>query len=97
MNSIRCCHSKSPRRRITKTSGAVLSAITLILMPKCPMCVAAYVALFTGISLSTPAATHLRTAVVTLCIGTLAFFLLTGLRRISNGSNAGRRGTTQSP
>jgi hypothetical protein len=43
------------------------------------MCVAAYVALFTGVSLSLPAATYLRGGVATLCVASLA---LLAVRRV---------------
>jgi hypothetical protein len=48
-------------------------ATALALMPKCPMCVAAYVALFTGLGLSLPAATAIRTMLIVLCAASLVF------------------------
>ncbi|HYF35084.1 MAG TPA: hypothetical protein VD994_07310 [Prosthecobacter sp.] len=40
-------------------------------MPKCPACVAAYLALATGLTIPIAAATHLRTALIILCLATL--------------------------
>jgi hypothetical protein len=42
-------------------------------MPKCPVCVAAYVTLFTGVGISLSTAAHLRMLVLVLCFVTLAF------------------------
>ena len=56
--------------------GAILA-----LMPKCPACVAAYVAIGTGLALSASAAAYLRTSLVVLCIGSLSYSAVTRLRR----------------
>ena len=42
------------------TSGCVGSGALLVLLPKCPMCIAAYLTLWTGASVAMPVATHLR-------------------------------------
>jgi hypothetical protein len=47
--------------------------ITLVLIPKCPLCLAAYVAVGTGIGLSLPAATYLRIALLVICISSLCY------------------------
>ena len=41
--------------------------LALALLPKCPACLAGYVALWTGIGLSMPAATGLQRALVLIC------------------------------
>jgi hypothetical protein len=74
-----CCTGqagKAPRRRASRWLDAVgwlLPATALALMPKCPMCVAAYVALFTGLGVSLPAASAMRTTLIAMCAGSLAF------------------------
>ena len=48
----------------------------LVLMPKCPVCLAGYVAAFTGLGLSVPAASSLRITLIVLCILSLAFLAI---------------------
>jgi hypothetical protein len=50
----------------------IVPSAILVAMPKCPACVAAYIALFTGVGLSFSAAAHLRVGVLALCFATFA-------------------------
>jgi hypothetical protein len=42
--------------------------VVLVLTPKCPACVVAYVAVFTGLGMSLTVAAYLRTGVITLAV-----------------------------
>jgi len=81
MNSPCCCPQK-PRaghdaqktwpRRVRGVVGWILPGALLALMPKCPMCLAAYVALCTGFTMSCSSVHILMRALAALCIGTMA-------------------------
>ncbi len=84
MNAGGCCQMETrargdarrpaPRSRHGgEIAGWNVPSATLALLPKCPLCVAAYVALATGIGISLPAATHLRAMLVVICAASLAF------------------------
>lgn len=68
-----------PRRRGAETAGWILPTVGLILMPKCPVCLAAYVALFTGVGISVTSAASLRTGLLILCVAALAGLALKNL------------------
>ncbi len=76
-----CCEVQTGRRLQHRwwqgTSGFVGSGALLVLLPKCPMCVAAYLTLWTGASFAIPVATYLRPMVAILF---LASALLLAIR-----------------
>ena len=83
MNSSCCCQRKSPigveapqqkiwLRRVRGVAGWIVPSALLALIPKCPMCLAVYVALCTGFTMSGSSAHILMRALNALCIGTLA-------------------------
>lgn len=93
MNAHRCCHTtaarqteprlSTPLQRLSHAARWALPGAVLVVMPKCPMCIVAYVALFTGMGISVSAAAHLRVAVLVLCLISFLF--------LAAKSAAGRR------
>jgi hypothetical protein len=62
--------------------GVIFPSAVLILLPKCPACIAVYVAMGTGIGLSFAAATYLHTAVIILCALMVSYFAAGLVRRV---------------
>ena len=66
-------------------AGCVLPAVMLALLPKCPACLAAWVALGTGVGLSIPAAGILRVLLVILGFTPLIWMAANAVRRTTVG------------
>ncbi|GEM_PF-2073505 len=92
MGIYRCCESSpsdfaerppaSPVRRASAVIRWMLPAAGLAVLPKCPACLAAYVAVATGFGISLAAAAYLRMALVAMCLVTLSFIAVPRAVRI---------------
>jgi hypothetical protein len=57
-----------------KTAGGVLPGVLLLLVPKCPMCLALYISAATGIGIPFATAKYLRIGLIVGCVGALLLF-----------------------
>lgn len=74
-----CCDAARSRvtpawtTRVRRAFAWVLPSAVLAFMPKCPACLAAYAALWTGLGMSFTAAAYARRALIGVCIASLFF------------------------
>ena len=87
-----CCDAASERKtptwvpRVREIFAWVLPSAILVLVPKCPVCLAAHVTLWTGLGLSLSTATYLRWTLLCLCIASLLFVIVERLNRTTSRS-----------
>jgi hypothetical protein len=81
MTTCTCQNLKLPRRT-TGLAQWLTPIATLALIPKCPMCLAAYVAVATGLGISIPTATYLRLTLITASLAALVYLTYRKLRTI---------------
>jgi hypothetical protein len=67
-----CCTEKHLShgfaRRLSHVTPSVVPGLLLLLLPKCPMCIAAWLTLATGLSISATAVTWVRIGLVALWV-----------------------------
>lgn len=78
-----CCTSGGPKRplarRVSSAAASVLPGAALVLLPKCPLCLAAWLTGATGIGISAAAMAWTREVVVG---GWIAILMLAAVRII---------------
>ena len=81
--------SSRPRRSLTLTRWS-LPGLVLILLPKCPACLAAYIALGTGLSLSVAASSYIRWSLLVLCVAAIHLLVCPGARAAKIAEHTGQ-------
>ena len=68
----RCCTGGQPSRRLarrlTRGAASLLPCAFLAVLPKCPLCLAAWIAACTGVTLPTMVAGSIRPTLVIACV-----------------------------
>jgi hypothetical protein len=76
-----CCRGASRGR--AGVAASILPGAALVLLPKCPLCLAAWLGVVTGVGVSAVAAAYVRGAIVVLCVAGLAFVSCLALRNFA--------------
>jgi hypothetical protein len=77
-----CCDAVSVKktpvsvRRVREVFAWGLPGAILVLVPKCPACLAAHVTLWTGFGLSLSTATSVHSLMLFLCVASLLFLIV---------------------
>jgi len=80
-----CCTGGAPSRRFARrlsgTVASILPGAVLVLLPKCPLCLAVWLTAVTGIGVPAVAAAHLRGMIAALWAAAVALAAAQIVRR----------------
>ena len=80
-----CCagggRSPRPARRLFGAAAALLPGAVAVLLPKCPLCIAAWVAACTGIALPAAVAGSVRPLLLIACVLSATLVVGAGIAR----------------
>ncbi len=95
MSAGACCRSAARPGLAKRGLGALpwfVPTVLLALLPKCPACFAAWLALASGAGVSATTASHVRTALVVLCVGSALYAFMRFFRVRRSQTVPRRRG-----
>jgi len=78
----KCVRCDPQSRRSQDIAGWLVPAAVLAVLPKCPACLAIYLAVGTGLGISFSTAAYLRIALILFCASTLVYLAARRYRRI---------------
>ena len=70
-----CCTGGQSARRRTATAASILPGALLALLPKCPLCIAAWLTAVTGMGFAPTGVTRLREMIVVFWVAAVAVTL----------------------
>ena len=80
-----CCTGGRPPRRLARrlsaAAASVVPAAVLVLLPKCPLCLAAWLTFSTGMAFSAAGAAWVRAAFMVFGVTAVALLAAPGIRR----------------
>ena len=84
-----CCvggtASRRLARRLSRAAASILPGAVLVLLPKCPLCLAAWLTVVTGVGFSAAAAARVREMVVLFSVVAVALAAAPIVRRRVSG------------
>lgn len=66
---------KKTAQRFTGYIKMVIPAFVFVIIPKCPVCLAGYIAVASGIGISITTATYIRFGLIIFCVVSLSYFI----------------------
>ena len=79
-----CCAAGATGRRLRSALEWLLPGAVLMLIPKCPLCIIGYVAVFSGVGLSISTASWVRIAMIGTCVVFLVYLSIRALTKSAN-------------
>jgi hypothetical protein len=76
-----CIRGRRSRRLARRLSAAIFPAAALLLLPKCPLCLAAWLTFSTGIAFSAAGAAWVRWTFVVIAVAAAALVAAPAIRR----------------